>query len=337
MLKRFRVSSTVPRRLVELGLSPTAVLRRSGLPEGLFSQPKVLLTTSELFAFYRGIAESSQDPAIGLRLGTEDRVERYDPVAIAAIYARSFRDALQRMARYKQLTCPEEIRQVERGGECAVQFNWILANEEVEPPLLVDLCFAWVVGIARRGTGWPLNPKRVEFRRLTAHREVYETHFACPVRFGAERNQLVFHREDLDRPFLTHNADVLALVAPRLEEELKQRLDETTVGEQVKGILKRHLAGRRPVLRDVARELRVSSRTLQRRLTSESLTFQQLMEDSRRELARHYLLNSALELSQIAYLVGYEDANSFFRAFHQWEGTPPGEWRACNAGAPSAG
>jgi AraC-like DNA-binding protein len=72
---------------------------------------------------------------------------------------------------------------------------------------------------------------------------------------------------------------------------------------------------------------------LQRRLTDEDATFQQLMEDARRELAQHYLLHSSLELNQTAYLLGYEDANSFFRAFHNWEGTSPGEWRTVHARA----
>ena len=52
---------------------------------------------------------------------------------------------------------------------------------------------------------------------------------------------------------------------------------------------------------------------------------------ARRELAQHYLLHSSLELNETAYLLGYEDANSFFRAFHQWEGTSPGKWRTVHA------
>ena len=72
----------------------------------------------------------------------------------------------------------------------------------------------------------------------------------------------------------------------------------------------------------------MSARTLQRRLTDAGITFQQLVEDTRRELAHHYLKHSAFELNETAYLLGYEDANSFFRAFQLWEGTPPGEWRA---------
>src|SRR5207253_3742176 len=135
MTKQFRVSTTLPRKLQELGLSPEAVLRRAGLPMGLFKMDKILVSTEEFFALHRGIQEASNDPGFGLKLGKEDRVERYDPVKIAAISARSFRDAIERISRYKQLTCPEEIRVVERGDESAVQFIWVLAHEE--PSFLV--------------------------------------------------------------------------------------------------------------------------------------------------------------------------------------------------------
>ena len=118
------------------------------------------------------------------------------------------------------------------------------------------------------------------------------------------------------------------MVAPQLEAELTQQLAQKSLADQVKGILKKLLAGQRPALQDVARELRLSARTLQRRLTAERVTFQQLLEEARRELAQHYLLHSSLELNETAYLLGYEDSNSFFRAFHHWEGTSPGEWRA---------
>jgi AraC-like DNA-binding protein len=327
MTNRFRFSGMLSRRLEELGLSPVAVLSHAGLPIGLFKQEKVLLTTEEMFALYRAIYEVSGDPAIGLKLGTEERVERYDPIAIAALYTRSFRDALQRIARYKQLTCPEEIRVVEHGNECAIHFAWLLADQ-AEPSSLVDVCFAWVVAIGRRGAGSAVNPKRVEFHRVEANRKLYEAHFKCPVTFGAPQNILVFHKADVDRPFLTHNAELLALVAPQLDAELTQQLAQKSLSEQVKGILKKLLAGHRPGLQDVARDLRLSTRTLQRRLTSAGATFQQLMEEARRELAQHYLLHSSLELNETAYLLGYEDANSFFRAFHHWEGTTPGEWRA---------
>jgi AraC-like DNA-binding protein len=327
---RFRVASTLAPKLLELGVAPADVLRQAGLPSGLLGQERILVTTEELFALYRGIGQASRDAAIGLKLGTEPRVERYSPTAIAAVSARSLRDALQRMARYKQLTCPEEIRVVQRGDESRVQFRWLLA-EECEPPLLVDVCFARVLDIARRGTGAPVTPRRIELRGAPIQRDMYEAHFGCPARFDSRQNTMVFASADLDRPFLTYNADLFATVAPQLEAELKQSLGSKAIGEQVKALLKPLLAGKRPGIEDVARELRLSSRTLQRRLTEDGQTFQLLLQEARRELAHHYLLHSSLELNETAYLLGYEDAHSFFRAFHQWEGQPPGAWRELRA------
>ena len=249
------------------------------------------------------------------------------PPGIAALYSLSFRDSLNRMARYKRLTCPEEIRVVDGRKECMVEFVWLLA-EQPEPFTLIDTCFAWVLTIGRRGTGRNLCPLRVELKRPEANRQVYESYFGSPVRFGARHNKLLFRSEDIAQPFLTHNPDLLELVAPQLEAELTQQLADRSLQEQVKGTLKKFLAGQRPRLQDIARELRLSARTLQRRLLAERITFQNLVEEARREMAQHYLLHSSLELNETAYLLGYEDPNSFIRAFHQWEGTSPGEWRS---------
>jgi AraC-like DNA-binding protein len=327
MTNRFRVSSALLRRLEEVGLPPAVLFDRVGLPSHLLNEDKVMVTTDELFAIYRVIAKLSADPAIGLKLGTEERIERYDPIAIAALCTRSLRDGLARMARYKRLTCPEELEIQEDVDECTVRFLWLLAGEE-EPELLVDTCFAWVMAIARRGIARPISPKRIEFKRSATNAKLYRDHFGCPVQFNAAHNGLILRTSDLDEPFRTQNADLLAMVAPPLEAELRMQRAREPVAERVKAVLKRMLAGQRPELRNVARELGLSTRTLQRRLTDQSLTFQHLVKEARRELAQHYLLHSSLELTDTAYLLGYEDANSFFRAFHEWEGTTPGEWRA---------
>jgi AraC-like DNA-binding protein len=326
MSDRFKVSNLLARRLGEHQVSLPALLRRAGLPAGFFQQEKIYVTTAELFALWRAIGETSADPGIGLKLGAEPRLERYDATAIAAVCSQSFRDALQRMARYKQLTCPEEIRVHTTRDEASVEFAFPQA-EGVEPEVLVDLCLSWILSIGRRGTDGQLNPLRLELTRPVQHRESLETHFGCRVRFKAGRNALVFRSSDLDRPFVTHNADLLTAIGAQLETELQARNASSNVGEQVKHTLKRSLAGKRPTLQHIARELGLSVRTLQRRLTDAGITFQQVVEGTRRELAHHYLKQSTVELNETAYLLGYEDANSFFRAFHLWEGTSPGEWR----------
>lgn len=327
MNDRFRIPGMLAERLVEHGLPLPSLLRLAGLPPGFFQQEKIHATTSELFALWRSIGELSTDPAIGLKLGSEPRFERYQPAAIAAVCSRNFADALQRVARYKQLTCPEEIRVVIDGAEASVDFTYLQA-EESEPDVLVDLVLAWILSIGHRGTDGQLAPVRLELTRTLHQRELLEAHFGCRVRFKASRNALVFRTSDLDRPFLTHNAELLEAIGAQLENELQQRGAGGDVSEQVKRTLKRSLAGKRPTLQDVAQELGMSQRTLQRRLTDAEATFQRLVEDTRRELAHHYLTRSTIELNETAFLLGYEDSNSFFRAFQEWEGTTPGEWRA---------
>jgi AraC-like DNA-binding protein len=302
------------------------LLRRAGLPLGFFQQEKIYVTTAELFALWRSIGETSGDPAIGLKLGAEPRLELYNPTEIAAVCSRTFADALQRMARYKQLTCPEEIRILTTRDGASVEFFYLQA-EEVQPDVLVDLCLSWILDIGRRGTDGQLTPLRLELTRPVQHRELLEDHFGCRMRFTASRNALVFRSSDLDRPFVTHNQDLLTAIGTQLETELRERDAGVDVGDQVKHTLKRSLAGKRPTLQHIAKELGMSARTLQRRLTDTRITFQQLVEDTRRELAHHYLKQSSVELAETAFLLGYEDANSFFRAFHVWEGTTPGEWR----------
>jgi AraC-like DNA-binding protein len=335
MSGRFRVARAHLARLEEIGVSPEDVARAAGLPAAWLREERLLLDTEQLFAFWRAVGSVSGDPLLGLRLGGEDCLERYDPVGLAALSSSCFRDAIERAGRYKQLMCPEEIRLVGRGREYRVQFRFPLKRDLV-PFVLQDLCFAWIVAIGRRGTGQALAPLRVELSRTSVDRRAFEAHFGCPVVPGAASDTLVFDATDLDRPFLTHNAELLSMIAPQLDAQLADRHADTTAAERAKATVKRLLAGRRPDLRDVARELGVSTRTLQRRLADAGLTYQQILESARRELAHHYLLHSALDLTETAYVLGYEDASSFFRAFHQWEGDSPGRWRDQNRREPAA-
>jgi AraC-like DNA-binding protein len=323
---RFRVSSLLARRLSERQVSVAAVLRRAELPPHFLQQDATYATTAELFALWAAIAEVSGDPCIGLSLGAEPRFERYDATQIAAVCSRTFRDALQRIGRYKVLTCPEEIRVHARGNEAAVEFAF-LNDEGAEPDVLVDVCLSWVLAIAKRGTADRITPLRVELLRLRKHQALLEAHFGCPVRFRSKRNAIVFRNTELDLPFTTFNEELLRVLGAQLDSELVERHSAPSIEEQVMHVLRRSLAGSRPSREEIARELHLSVRTLQRRLSDAGTTFQQLVQVVRRDLARKYVAEKRVEFSEAAFLLGYEDINSFFRAFQAWEGTSPGQWR----------
>ena len=90
------------------------------------------------------------------------------------------------MARYKQLTCPEEIRIHTLRDEASVEFFYLEA-EEAQPDVLVDLCLSWILSIGRRGTDGQVAPLRLELTRPVQDRELLEAHFGCRVRFRTSR------------------------------------------------------------------------------------------------------------------------------------------------------
>jgi AraC-like DNA-binding protein len=326
MNKHFRFSGSTLQRLEELGVRAPAVLRRAGLPQAFIHQARALLNTEELFALWRAVGEVSTDPSIGLLLGTETKTERFHPIGLAALSSENFGSAIDQMARYKQLTCPEEILQEKNDEEWSIQFRWLLADE-VEPPVLIECCFAWVLSTARVGTGTRISPVRVEFVQPRAHVKTIERHFGCPVVCGTPRNAIIFRATDANRPFVTRNAELLGILAPQFDEELKEENGDENFIERVRIAIQQRLTGRRPTIEDIADALHISSRTLQRRLQDDGSSFQRVSEEARHQLARHYLNNSVLELNEAAYLLGYEDGNSFVRAFRTWEGVPPARWR----------
>jgi AraC-like DNA-binding protein len=312
--------------LKSLGVDPIELLRRTGLPLTLFSSGSILVTTEQHFALWQGIGELSGDPAIGLKLVEQVPLAQHHPASIAAHHARNFRDGLQRMARYKLLCGCEEMRIREKGNECVLEFRWLLSRERI-PLFLIDAAFASMLQLGRRGTGVAIRPLRIELRQSAEHREIRERYFGCTIKFRAPRNAIVFRKSDLDLPFITYNAELVAMLSPQIDREVARTKSQLSIASRVKWVLIRLLGGRSPEINDVAKELGMSCRTLQRRITRERTTFRRLISDARRQLARYYLLQPALQLGEVACLLGYEDPNSFFRAFREWEGTTPSEWR----------
>jgi len=120
----------------------------------------------------------------------------------------------------------------------------VATPQEETPPLLTDAAFASFVELGRRVRA-SVNPKgwsQAQSRSDQGPRSL----FKCPVKFGARRNILVLHTADLDRPFLTHNAELLEMLDPQLVKALKEQRAQRSISEQVKWILKRLLAGARP-------------------------------------------------------------------------------------------
>lgn len=329
-MDQIRITRFLPAWFEETGISPTEILRQARLPQNLFQQDRIVVSTAQWFALWHALEEINDDPALGLKLGSNIQLELANPLSITALSAHSFYEALTKMARYKRLFCSEDIRIVEQDEGWSIEAVWI-ATQEPAPALLIDSMFASFIDLGRRGTGRELYPEHVLFRRKAQPRAMYEAHFRCPVEFDAGCNRVIYSHEAITQPFRTYNPDLLALLEPQLEAALRDNLRPQTLLEQVKALLQSRLAGQAPAMPEIARELNMSARTLQRRLAAEGAGFQQLLDAVRREMARQYLTVPSLDLNEIAYLLGYEEASSFHRAFHQWEGTSPGQWRAAGS------
>ena len=287
-MDRIKIPSIFAARLEGQGISPGSVLRQARLPQTLLSQDKVTLNTAQLFAVWQAVGELSGDPAIGLKIGSDPHIERYDPVTLAALSARSFREALTQIGRYKQLFCSEEVHLTEANEAVTIEFVWPLATA-CAPSLLLDAAFASVVALGQYGTGRALVPEQVQLTRKTKNRTLYETHFGCPVEFEAPADALIYSARALEHVFITSNPDLLAMLSPSLESALTQQRAEQTLPEQVKAIQKRRLAVPQAGIEEVAVELNMTARTLQRRLMKDGFRYQILLENVRCETAQEYL------------------------------------------------
>lgn len=312
--------------LQQVGIAPNDVARIARLPLTMISEPAEV-TTDQYFRIWQAYSDLVGDIASAIiKLATAFETAQYPPAVLATYHARNYRDALTRMARYKQLCPPESLRITEQEERCMIEVEWI-DSEQPGPPVLVGITLAFLLELGRRGTGQPLSAQSVEFSHEMGNVDALETYFGCPVRIGTTVNRLTLLRKDLDLPFLSYNKELLEILTPAVDQSLNEQCTRS-IAETVKWILKRSLAGSRFDMQAVANELSMSDRTLQRRLTDERTTFKQLLTQARHEQAREYLANPRLDIKEVAFLVGYEDQNSFYRAFRLWEGDTPSNWRS---------
>ncbi|MBU5351496.1 AraC family transcriptional regulator [Paenibacillus barcinonensis] len=283
------------------------------------------VTQEQYFSIWQAYSNLVGDTAEAIvRLTKSFEVSKYPPSVLAAYHARDYRDALVRMTRYKQICPPERLHMREAGDRCFIQLDW--HHSEAGPALLIGTTLAFLLELGRRGTGQSLVAEWVEFTHPMGDVKTLETFFGCEVRTGSRLNQLTLNRLDLDLAFQSYNVELLDILTPILDKSLAGHPYQS-LSEVVKCIFKRNLSDKRLDIYTIARELHMSERSLQRKLMQEGTTFKQLLTEARHEQARAYLSDLSLDIKEIAYLIGYQDQNSFYRAFRTWEGDTPSNWR----------
>jgi AraC-like DNA-binding protein len=314
------------REMKRAGLPPEILLREARLPATLHLDAQALVTTAQYFDLWRAIERLLPEPGLGIRLIEGLDTAANPPSVLIAYHGRDFRDGLIRLARFKQLCTPEQLLYDERKGDCTITFRWLYTDARI-PAIVTDVGLATLLELGRRGTEHRIIPSRVELARSGPMTAVLRDYFQCPIKFDAAADVVVLKSTDLNRPFRGHNPELLSLLTPALASALAELQALATVGEQVKIVLKRNLTSGRPELSQVARALGMSDRTLQRRITEDGTSFRILLAEARRELAEQLLSSTDTSLAEVSYLLGYQDVNAFHRAFKEWEGTTPGEWR----------
>ena len=327
-MTRSTTFSISPHALAAVGLSLDGLCARAGMPVS------DTWRTDEFFRLWTAADEMLHDGSAGLRFGTEGVHRGYAVAAIVALHAPDFHHALTALSRYKRLTCPELVEIEIEGDEVSVRYRWLEATGDV-PRLLVDTTMASLNALARRGSGGRISPIRLELARKPADRMQLSRHFECPIVFGATENTMVFARAALDVPFVTADGGAFESLIQGFEARIADGEGFSTLVGELRVAIARHLSeGRRPGVAEIARRLGLSSRTLQRRLDGSGTRFQEQLTFVRHTMASRLLANTDFDAIAISMLLGFEEPNSFARAFRAWEQTTPQRWRERRASNP---
>ena len=305
----------------DLNVRPELVLRRAGLPEDLFFRKEKSLSTPEYFRFWQALETEAADPVFALRVVEAVSAESFDPPIFAALCSANLLQAVQRLAKYKQLVAPMTLEvEVGKSGDLTLSPRWLSMQADVPPSLQVAE-IAFFVRLAQLATREPIKAKRVALPVLpTASRgKRYEAYFGTPLKRGPHPS-ITFAAADALRPFLTLNEGMWHVFEPDLRRRLSELDATATTADRVKALLLELLPSNTATIDVVANRLAMSKRTLQRRLEDEGENFRTLVNSTREQLARHYLANTSLSGGEIAFLLGFEDPNSFYRAFLEWTG-----------------
>jgi len=320
MTDGFVMSPAAAILLVDLGISLPTVLRRAGLPQILRSEAAPTLTVAQYYALWQALTEESGDPRFPVRIAQALSTEAFDPPVFAALCSPDLTVAAARIARYKPLIGPLRLVVTSTGSGLRIETRWPEGPNPPEALVLTELLF-WVA-LARLATRSPTRPILVTAPVRPAETAAYQDYLGVPIESGATPS-IAFATQDAARPFLTANTRMWDFFEPELRRGLADMQAGSSMTELVRAALLRLLPSGAGTTAAVARDLAVSTRTLQRRLLLESTTFQAVLRETRESLAWHYLSVPQLRTAEISYLLGYEDTNSFYRAFHSWTGQTP--------------
>ncbi|MBS0450629.1 MAG: AraC family transcriptional regulator [Proteobacteria bacterium] len=316
------------------GIDLAALATRAGLAAEQLRQP---LTPEQSDRFFVVAYEQVGNPAVGLALGMRMEPELFSVVGFAAMSSPTFGVALSRIARYNALVSACELELAVSGSQTEVRMRFDGPARSYDRCRL-DIQTGSLLCFGRRFTERQIVPVRVTLRgEPPGYAPLYAQTFGCQVLFGQAHDAIVFGNDDLALPLVSANPSMASIFIEAAERGLADHArGGPGIAQGVREALLKLLGGELPTIAQVAGELCISERTLQRRLSQEGVKFSTLLDEARLQLASRYLDAGRASLTEIAYMLGFADPNSFFRSFKRWTGVTPDVYRHGKRGGAAA-
>lgn len=315
-------------KLGQLGLSREVLLREAKVDERQLRDPDARIPLAAVERLWRVAAEHVPDPAFGLRLGAETSVREWGLVGYAAAFSSTLGSALNRFAHYSRVVSDALVVRIDTERDA----TWV--RLDVQPALrafrpAVDARLAALLSACREMAGAPVTPLLVQLSyRQPPDVKEYERFFGAPLEFGALTSSFLLRSEELARRLAMADKTLVSYLETLADQKLASIGAERTLRDRVHRVLWAELSERTPNLEGVARALGMSARTLQRQLRQEGATFAKLLDGLRREMAPTLLRDGQHGVSEVAFLLGYEDPSAFRRAFQRWFARSPRSFRS---------
>jgi AraC-like DNA-binding protein len=332
-------SVLIPRILAHLealGHDLRPLLGRFELPANAAELPEVRVELDALVGFTEAAAALTQDPLLGFHVARNLPRGAFGLAEFVSRSASNLRQALREVIRYSALLGSGAIFSLEEGvGESFLEHK--LPGELLcmgRQPNEFALTIFLGIGSQLLDKAW--KPTRVWFAHPKPQGELSEILDylgTSNVEWGRGSNGFAFPSSDLDRPLTSSDPDLHRVLEGQARQAVEARPAGNAFVAEVREQARLALRESGPNVERVAKALGVSPRTLQRRLNEQGTTFQDVLDDVRHTLAKHYLANPKMGQAEVAWLLGYSEQAAFARAFRRWAKTTPGAFRASALGA----
>lgn len=330
-----RVASTLALRplLREFGVDLAQVLAQAGLPAELFNHPDNLLPFRQGSSLLGLCVDRTGCAHLGLLIGRHTPLEALGIIADLVKAAPDVRSALKLLSRYLTLSDGGGLATLSEDTRLA-SYAYALYEPGVERAEIVyDIVLASIWNILRALCGAQWLPREIRFmRRRPPDTRPYRSFLRAPLRFDCDQSAVVFDKVWLDVPLRSADPQRLRSLVARVRAVEAQATGE--VPAQVRRVLRRQLLSAGTSMQQVAEELTMHRRTLDRKLQLEGIGFQALVDEVRYEVARQLLRDTEMPIIAIAQSLHFADASVLTRAFRRWSGMTPSHWRATSRSLP---